>query len=341
LISLSGSLSGSLWNVYGPTETTIWSSIAQLSADHPEPLLGAPLRNTTLYILDAYLQPVPAGVAGELYIGGDGLARGYLGRPALTAERFVPSPFAEPSSGGARLYRTGDRVRRRADGGLEYLGRVDFQVKLRGHRIELGEIEARLLEQPAVAAAAVILREDAPGDQRLVAYVVAKDPASTDAAAEAATDAAAVQAALRHSLPDYMVPPFVVFLDALPRSPAGKLDRKALPIPDRGGTTSSRDLVAPRDELERRLAAIWQDVLGVPAVGVHDGFFDLGGHSLTATRLASRLREDLAVELPLRVLFEATTVAELADALRAGTYGAISEAEVDEMSSMLDLLENQ
>ena len=302
------------WNVYGPTETTVWSAIAPIEHARP-PVLGAPLRNTTIHVLDAARQPVPLGVAGELYVGGDGLARGYWQRAALTAERFVPC------DDGQRLYRTGDRVRRRGDGALEFLGRIDHQIKLRGHRIELGEIDAQLLADDRVHAAAVVLREDRPGEPRLVAYVVT------------AADPAELQAALRQQLPDYMIPPSFVVLDALPRSPAGKLDRAALPVPD----APVRVPVAPRDDLERRLVALWQDVLGVPALGIHDGFFELGGHSLSATRLASRIREDLAIELPLRVLFEATTVAALADVLRG--LGAISDTALDDMASLLDQLE--
>jgi acyl carrier protein len=266
------------------------------------------------------LQPVPAGTSGELYIGGDGLARGYLRRPDLTADRFIPDPCAA----GQRLYRTGDGVRRTRGGALEYLGRVDHQVKLRGHRIELGEIEAQLLADPAVRAAVVVLRDD-----NLVAYVVA---------AAGPLDPGALQAQLRRVVPEYMVPPWIVELAQLPLSPAGKVDRKALPAPDRAQRT--RAPVAPRDDLERQLLALWQEVLEAESIGVHDSFFDLGGHSLSATRLASRIREVLAVELPLRVVFEAPSVAELADALRGESFGQISDAEVDEMSDVLDLLEN-
>jgi acyl carrier protein len=223
------------------------------------------------------------------------------------------------------MYRTGDRVRRRPDRALDFLGRIDHQIKLRGHRIELGEIEARVLEQPGITAAAVIVH-DVAGDPRLVAYIVR------------APDAPAVDliAALRRSLPEFMIPSHVVELAALPRSPAGKLDRRALPAPD----ARPRDRVPPRDDLERRLVALWQDVLAVADVGIHDSFFDLGGHSLSATRLASRIRDELAIELPLRVLFEATTVAALADAVRGGAFGAISHDAVDAMADLLDLLEN-
>ena len=404
----------------------MWSTIATLDADHPAPLLGHPLRNTTVYILDRYLQPVPAGVAGELYIGGAGVARGYWNRPDLTADRFIPDPFS--SAPGQRLYRTGDLVRRQraasedpsdsvrrqreqleaGDGSLLpragnperdkrdtvpiiYLGRADHQVKLRGHRIELGEIEARLLADDQVRAAAVILREDSPGDPRLVAYVVpaagmspaargqatrgiderGEEPRRADPAGVAdradpevprgidersegsrradpagvaerdvprGIDPARLQNVLRQTLPEYMIPPWFVVLDALPLSVNGKLDRKALPVPDLA--PRSGDLVAPRDDLERRLVALWQEVLGLDTVGIHDSFFDLGGHSLSATRLASRIREVLAIELPLRVVFEAASVARLADVLRTGAFGAISDDEVDAMSTMLDLLEN-
>ncbi|HST60111.1 MAG TPA: condensation domain-containing protein, partial [Longimicrobium sp.] len=248
-----------------------------------------------LYVLDAGLRPVPLGVPGELYIGGVQVARGYQGRAAMTAERFVPDPFS--TEGGARLYRTGDRARWRTDGAIEYLGRLDFQVKVRGFRIELGEIESVLRAYESVTDCVVVARADA-GETRLVAYIVG------DAEAEA------LRAHVRRSLPEYMVPAAFVFLDALPLTPNGKLDRKALPAPE---LASAEDrYVAPRTPVEEVLAGIWAEVLRLERVGVEESFFDLGGHSLLATRVVSRIREVFGVELPLRALFEGPTVAELA-----------------------------
>jgi acyl carrier protein len=261
------------------------------------PALGRPLSNTRTYVLDGALEPAPVGVAGELYIGGAGLGRGYAGRPGLTAERFVPSPFGS----GERLYRTGDLVRWRADGNLEFLGRIDDQVKVRGFRIELGEIEAVLAAQAGVRQAAVMAREDA-GDKRLVAYVVPNDGATPDLGD--------LRAHLRRTLPDHMVPQAFVTLTALPLMPNGKLDRKALPAPDRQGT--SADYVAPRNAIETTVANLFAEVLGHPRVGIHDNFFELGGHSLLAMQLINVVRETFALSLPVRAVFECPTVAELA-----------------------------
>ncbi|HYH80510.1 MAG TPA: amino acid adenylation domain-containing protein, partial [Longimicrobium sp.] len=291
---------GALWNVYGPTETTIWSTAKHLGAGpdvgRGHVSIGAPVANTRVYVLDRYLSPVPVGVPGELYIGGAGVARGYLGRPGLSAEKFVPDPFAaEP---GARLYRTGDLARWRRDGTLDFLGRNDHQVKVRGFRIELGEIEAALRQAPGVGDCAVAAREDETGDQRLVAYVVGE------------AEAAALREHLRRSLPEYMVPSAFVFLDALPLTPNGKLDRKALPAPELAPAEDR--YVAPRTPVEEVLAEIWAEMLRLERVGVEESFFELGGHSLLATRVVSRVRELFGVELPLRALFEHRTVAELA-----------------------------
>ena len=287
-----------LWNLYGPTETTIWSAVERVAADGPV-VLGGPVANTMLYVLDGGMRPAPLGVPGELFIGGAGVARGYLGRPGLTAERFVPDPFG---ARGARLYRTGDRVRRRADGALEFLGRADFQVKLRGHRIEPGEIESALRAHPAVRAAVALVREDAPGDARLVAYTVAGEGA--------AAAGAELRAFLRARLPEYMVPSAFVALDALPLTPNGKLDRRALPAPD--ARPQARAFTAPRTPQEQALAEIWRTVLRLDRVGVEDDFFELGGHSVLATQVLSRVRRELGAELPLRAVFEAPTVRALA-----------------------------
>ncbi|MBV9774988.1 MAG: amino acid adenylation domain-containing protein, partial [Gemmatimonadetes bacterium] len=294
------------FNLYGPTETTIWATAFEHDGAAGRLPVGRPIPGARAYVLDALGEPVPVGAPGELCVGGVGVARGYLGRADLTAERFVPDPFAgEP---GARLYRTGDRARWRADGTLDFLGRVDEQVKLRGFRIEPGEVEAALRRHPAVREAVVVARDAAsgvPGDRRLVAYVVAAEGRTVDAEE--------LRAHLRTFLPEYMVPAALVALDGLPVTSSGKVDRRALPAPD--GPTGAREYVAPRSATEEVLAGIWREVLGVERVGVHDSFFDLGGHSLLATRLVSRIREAFLAEIPLRVLFEAPTVARLAEAM--------------------------
>ncbi|HEX6910169.1 MAG TPA: condensation domain-containing protein, partial [Longimicrobium sp.] len=294
-------------NGYGPTEGSVRVTAVDCADGTRTPPLGRPLANTRVYVLDAHGRPVPVGVAGELCIGGVQVARGYLGRPALTAEKFIPDAFGlEP---GGRLYRSGDRVRYRHDGSLEFLGRTDFQVKIRGYRIETGEVEAVLRDHPAVRDAAVVAREDVPGDRRLVAYAVPRG--------DAAPTAQALRDAARERLPEYMVPAAFVLLERLPVTSTGKVDRAALPAPEREGP--GERYAAPRTPAEETLAGIWAEVLHVERVGVHDNFFELGGHSLLGTRVVSRVREVFGVEPGLRALFEAPTVAGLAarvDALR-------------------------
>ena len=294
----------SMWNLYGPTETTIYSSAAPYDPELTGGVvsIGRPIANTQLYIVDDHLQPVPIGVPGQLHIGGEGLARGYLNRADLTAESFIPNSFSKEA--GARLYRTGDLARYLPDGNIEFLGRIDHQVKLRGFRIELGEIEAVLSEHSEIFQSVVLAREEAPGDKRLVAYVVASD--------RAAATANELRAYLKEKLPEYMVPSAFVFLDAMPLTPNGKLDRKALPAPDQNSAGSAEDYVAPRTPVEELIAEIWAEVFKLDKVGIHDNFFDLGGHSLLATQVVSRLRDGLRVELPLRTMFEKQTVEELA-----------------------------
>ncbi|ONH53328.1 non-ribosomal peptide synthase domain TIGR01720/amino acid adenylation domain-containing protein [Pseudomonas cedrina] len=295
-------LQGPLWNLYGPTETTIWSAAHRLHDS--QPFVGRPIANTQVFILNAGLTPSPIGAAGELLIGGVGLARGYHERPALTAERFVPNPYGEP---GERLYRTGDLARYRADGVVEYIGRVDHQVKVRGFRIELGEIEACLREHAGVREA-VVLAEN----ERLIAYLVASTPGAPEA----------YKAALRDRLPDYMVPAHVMFLDRLPLTPNGKLDRKALPTVD--AALLRKDHVAPVTPREQQVAAIWAEVLDVPQVGLDDHFFERGGHSLLATRVVSRVRQALALEVALKTLFEHPLLGDFVRAL--GEEGVLAPA---------------
>ncbi|RKG74500.1 non-ribosomal peptide synthetase, partial [Corallococcus terminator] len=297
-----------LVNGYGPTENTTFSATHSLRAgDTVEGSvpIGRPLANSTAWVLDAALEPMPPGVPGELYVGGDGLAWGYLQRPDLTAERFIPHPFA--TRPGSRLYRTGDRTRWREDGTLEFMGRTDFQVKIRGFRIEPGEVEAVLRQSPDVREAVVLAREDVPGEKRLVAYVVCTEAGS-------GTDR--VKAFARQQLPDPLVPSAWVELPALPLSPNGKVDRKALPLPE-AAVTDEATRAAPRDAMEARLVAIWAEVLRLEpeTVGIHDDFFEHGGHSLLATQVVSRIRGVFGVELPLGELFNAPTVAALAPRL--------------------------
>jgi acyl-coenzyme A synthetase/AMP-(fatty) acid ligase len=275
-----------LWNLYGPTETTIWSTACRVATDAP-PTVGRPIAGTQVHVLDRRLRRVPLGVAGEVYLGGDGVAHGYLRRPALTAERFVPDPFgARP---GARLYRTGDVGRLLPDGELRILGRTDHQVKVRGFRIELGEIEATLARHPAVREAVALAREDTPGDRRLVAYVVPAEgapPAAGDLRRHAA-----------ETLPDYMIPSAWVTLEALPRTPNAKVDRRARPAPVGVRPDLDAGFVEPRTPWEREIAVIWRSVLEVDRVGVRVNFFDLGGHSLLLMPVIDQLKKRLGVRL--------------------------------------------
>jgi non-ribosomal peptide synthetase component F len=306
--------------MYGPTETTIWSTTCRVEDVGATVSIGKPIANTQIYLLDSDLNPVPIGEIGELFIGGDGVARGYWQRPELTAERFV----VVPALGSNRIYRTGDLARFLPDGNIDFLGRADYQIKLRGHRIEPGEIEALLEKCPGVRQAVVILREDREGDKRLVAYLVA----------DATNSAAALRAALDAKLPDFMVPSAFVFLDELPLTGNGKIDRKALLRLSPPSVAVSATTGQPRDEsgnrpsneIERIVAAAWQDALGVPSVGMNDNFFDLGAHSLTVAEVQAKLQETLGREISLVDLFQFSTVSALAKHLTgAQSQGQFSD----------------
>ncbi|HSF41240.1 MAG TPA: amino acid adenylation domain-containing protein, partial [Thermoanaerobaculia bacterium] len=291
-----------IWNLYGPTEDTTYSTAARVGpSDAREPSIGRPLPGTRAHVLDPGGREVPVGVPGELCLAGAGLARGYLGRPGLTAERFVPDPFSPAP--GARLYRTGDLVRRRPGGDLDFLGRLDHQVKIRGVRVELGEIESVLAAHPAVREAVALVRGD-DGDRRLVAWVVPADGA--------VPQPAALREHLRAELPEAMVPGAFVVLERLPLTPNGKLDRRALPAPEH---TPQAAYTAPRNQVEEILAGLWGEVLRVGRVGIHDNFFDLGGHSLLGVRLLSQVRDLFGVTLEVRSIFEQPTVAGMAVAI--------------------------
>jgi amino acid adenylation domain-containing protein len=316
-----------LLHMYGPTETTAWCSweqVEQVADDARTVSVGGPTGNQRIYLLDSALNPVAVGVAGEAYVGGGGVVRGYLDRPALTAERFVPDPFA--AQPGARMYRTGDRLRRKADGRLEFVARVDEQVKIRGFRIEPGEIEACLAEHPAVGQAAVLAREDTPGDQRLVAYYVCPE----------AVEAESLRAHLTERLPEYMVPAAYVRLEAFPLTPNGKLDRKALPAPE-GHAYATRAYEAPSGEIETALAEIWSDVLGVERVGRHHHFFELGGHSLLAVRVISRVRQVLQLDAALGDLFVRPVLADFARALETAGRAELPAIEPADRGGRLAL----
>jgi amino acid adenylation domain-containing protein len=317
-------LRGDLFNMYGPTETTIWSAVHRVEQIENSVPIGRPVANTQIYILDKNLQPVPAGVPGEIFIGGEGVARGYLNRPELTAEKFIRHPFG--ADGHSRLYRTGDLGRWRADGTVEFLGRADHQVKIRGHRVELGEIEATLGAHPAVRECVVAAREDSPGDKRLVAYAVA--------APDAKPSTTELRRFAREKLPEAMVPSAFVLLGRLPLTPNGKVNRRALPAPGASRPELETLYLAPRSDAQRAIARIWRDVLRIEKVGLHDNFFELGGHSLLMTQVIIRVREAFQIELPMRRCFESPTVAGLAGALEELLIEEIDQLSDDEASRL-------
>src|SRR5262245_12217195 len=317
-----------VFNNYGPTECTVVTTSVQVWPNaHPlvPPTIGRPIANSQVYILDAYHNPVPIGVVGEIYIGGDGVARGYLNRPELTAERFISHSFdGKPEQ---RLYKTGDLARYLPDGNIEFIGRAHNQVKVRGYRIELGEIEAVLSRHPGVLEAVVVAREDAP-DRRLVVYVVYRQ--GVDISMNE------LRSFLKQKLPVYMIPSVFVVLDALPLSPNGKVDRKALPAPDQSRPELEQGYQAPRTPMEERLAEIWREVLKLERIGIHDNFFDLGGHSLLATQVISCVRAAFQTEVALRTLFEKPTVAELANAILAQQAEALDGSDLTGMLAEIE-----
>jgi amino acid adenylation domain-containing protein len=305
-----------VWNMYGPTETTIWSSVHPVEAGDSAVPIGRPIANTQFYVLDRYLKPVPIGMWGELYIDGNGLARGYLNRPELTAEKFVPNPFGDEE--GARLYRTGDMVRYLSDGSVEFLGRVDYQVKVHGHRIELGEIEAALRRHPMVQKAVVLAREDRPNEKRLIAYIVPSQGA--------ALKVEALRRFLGEILPDYMLPAVFVTLDRLPLTANGKVDRRALPAPKGDRPAMEKALVAPRTPTEKALTRIWAEILGIEQVGVHDNFFELGGDSLLIMTVVAKAYQ-AGLRFSPQQLFQHQTIVELLAAME-GTVSVQPEQEL-------------
>ena len=328
-------LNCSLYNQYGPSETHVATELKLEGAPNTwpsRPPAGRPVRNVFIQLVDEYGQPVPVGVPGEIFIGGIGLARGYLHRPDLTAERFLPNPDGDQRDGW-RLYRTGDRARYLPDGNIEFLGRLDDQLKIRGFRIEPGEIELTLARHAAVQNAAVVMRESGPGEQRLIAYIQL-NPAEVATAQE-------LRAHLAMSLPDHMLPSAFVFLDSMPLTPSGKLDRGALPEPKELVTAGGGTFVAPRTPVEKFLAKIWGELLGLERVGVHDNFFELGGHSLLATRVISRLRDELSTDLPVRRLFETTTLEGLAISVVQASVETEEESEAARLLAELEELSDE
>lgn len=318
---------GSVINMYGPTETTIWSSTHTLDgAPGPIPI-GTPIANTQLYVLDKNLQPVPVGVPGELLIAGDGVVRGYLFRPELTDERFVPDPFSAVA--GARMYRTGDLVRYRSDGVLEFLGRMDHQVKIRGYRIELGEIESILSRHTQVQETVVLAREDAADNKQLVAYVIGahgKHPTVES-----------LRSFLRERLPEYMIPSVFMMMDVFPQTPNGKVDRKALPAPEQARQALEGDLLVPKTFVEVELVKIWKDTLGIEEIGTRDSYFDLGGHSLSAVQVTMQIRQTFDVDFPMRMVFQAPTLPELAASVEDLL---LKQADDSELDALLAEIEN-
>ena len=322
LIELIGKC-GELWNMYGPTETTIWSTVEKVVIDKSDITgyvnLGKPIDNTQVYVLNTELQPVPAGYPGELFIGGDGLAKGYFNLPEMTREKFLPDPFS--SMTGARMYRTGDLVQQLENGKLEFLNRVDSQVKIRGFRIELGEIESALAQYQTIRDNVVIVREDSPGDKRLIAYIITEENQETDTSE--------LRQFLKTRLPDYMVPSGFVFISQFPLTPNGKIDRKALPAPGDTEQDSAKVFIEPQTETEKKLAAIWCNALKIKRIGIDDNFFELGGNSLVAAMLISSINSNFGVRMALRTIFEKQTLLEIASEIEKHV---ITDGEIQKKS---------
>jgi amino acid adenylation domain-containing protein len=322
-------LKADLYNGYGPTESTIavtyWK--CQREDSRSTVPIGRPIGNTQVYLLDARLQAVPIGVPGEIHIGGATLARGYFNRPELTAERFIDNPLKKPGVTSSRLYKTGDRARYLPDGTIEFLGRLDYQVKIRGIRIELGEIETVLKKHPNVQQVIVIDREDESADKRLVAYVVPED--------DEPLDTAEFRQFLQKTLPAYMIPSAFVKLHTYPLTASGKINRRALPKPKVSDMQAAVIYIAPRTPLEQRLADIWAQILKLEQVGIHDNFFELGGHSLLATQVIARIHDVIQVEMPLRQFFETPTIEEIALGITLKQLDGLNEAELEQYFSKL------
>jgi amino acid adenylation domain-containing protein len=307
-----------LFNGYGPTEATVCTTLANCGGRSGKIPIGSPISNKKVYILDASLRPVAVGIPGELYIGGVGLARSYINRPELTAEKFLPNPFShEP---GDRLYRTGDQARYLPGGAIEFLGRIDRQVKVRGFRIEVEEIETILTQHPVVRDAVVIAREDSPGEKRLVAYLVIQDTGESTVSE--------LRTHLKEKLPDYMIPAAFVFLDTLPLTPNGKIDRSALPSPDHTRPRIEAAYVAPKNEIEQTITNIWQEVLNIQNIGTHDSFFDLGGNSFLIMKVHAKLQKKIKTTLTVVDLFRYPTIESLSEYLTRQSPSARSSFEI-------------
>jgi len=319
---------GKILNMYGPTETTIWSSIFKLSGELDSVPIGKPIANTEIFLLDENQQLVPIGVPGELCIGGEGVVRGYFQRPELTDERFIQHPFNNRTSN--KVYRTGDLACYKKDGVIEFLGRLDHQVKIRGYRIELGEIETALEKHSLIREAVVIAREDTPGDKRLVAYMVSETPSNP-----AISD---LRDYLKEKLPEYMIPSTYEFMVLFPLTPNGKVDRLSLPAPEMDRPEMEQEFIAPRTQSEKNLAKLWSEVLNIEEISIQDNFFDLGGHSLSAVQVTVKIAHSYNVELSLQTFFQASTLAELATKLEEKL---LEQVEGDQLEQLLREVEKK